>query len=150
MSDWEHRPRFWCRYAVGWKEWRVAFGFDGRTVAGRIYRWVDQGTGERHISGMGHSYVIVPKNAKALHFFTPTPTKTTPGIRGIGPGIVMQYNATPEEVFTKKVVHPGIQPRDFSRTLRDMLNQRNRPGGFRSVTDAAVKRAMRKLKSGRV
>jgi len=118
-----------------------------RAKAGKIYGMVNEGTG----TYVGRSsYPIVPKVKKALKFIVPTPIKTTPGIAGIGPGIVrMQGAVTRGAVIVKKVkAHPGIRPRKFTESLRAFLNSRTRPGGLRSTTDAAVKRGFRKISKG--
>lgn len=147
VAEWDHKPQFWCRRAVGWKKWWIAFGYDGQTAAGRIYGFVDSGTGFN--AGKGPKYPIFPRNTGenlVLHFKVPTPVKSTPGISGIGPGLVLSSGiAAQADVFAKSVLHPGITPRDFTKSLRRELAQRNRPGGFRSTIDAAVKRALRKV-----
>lgn len=104
---------------------------------------VDLGTGT-YVGGA--KYPIVPKTKSVLAFEYPTPVKTTPGIPGIGPGLVrMQGGVGRGVVFTKKVMHPGIRPRYFRESLLKVLNSRTRPGGLRSTTDAAVKRAWRRI-----
>lgn len=105
---------------------------------------MDEGTG---IYVGGSAYPITPKKADMLVFTVPTPIKTTPGIPGIGPGLRRVQGGVGQGVVvhTKKVMHKGIRPRHFSKSLKDMLSQRTRPGGIRSTTDAAVKRAFRKL-----
>ena len=149
VADWGHQPKFWCRFAVGWKAWWIRFGYDRRTKAGKIYGMVDKGTAT-HIGRS--SYPIVPKIKKALRFIVPTPVKTTPGIAGIGPGLVRMQGAVARgAVIVKKVkAHPGIRPREFTESLRAFLNSRTRPGGLRSTTDAAVKRGFRKISKGAI
>ena len=144
VKDWTNQPRFWCRVSVSSRTWSVKFGYDRRTKAGKIYGMVDKGTAS--YAG-GSSYPITPrKPGGALRFMHPTPIKTTPGIAGIGPGLVRQQGGVERGViYTKKVEHPGIRPRHFTKSLRELLLQRTRPGGLRSTTDAAVKRAFRKI-----
>jgi len=107
---------------------------------------VDQGTAT-YVGGS--KYPITPNPPKkALAFPYPTPIKTTPGIPGVGPGLVRLQGAVERGmVVVKKVMHPGIRPRYFLKSLLDELNSRTRPGGLRSTTDAAVKRAWRKVSS---
>jgi len=107
---------------------------------------VDRGTAT-YVGGV--AYPITPNPPrKALAFTYPTPIKTTPGIPGIGPGLVrLQGGVERGVVVVKKVMHRGIRPRHFQRSLLDELNSRTRPGGLRSTTDAAVKRAWRKVSS---
>ena len=146
MVNWAHQPRFWCKHAVDWKKWWIQFGVDSRTEAGKIYGMVDRGTGT-YVGGM--AYPITPNPPrKALAFPVPSPIKTTPGIPGIGPGLVrLQGGVERGMLVVKKVMHPGIRPRHFQESLLDELNSRTRPGGLRSTTDAAVKRAWRKVSS---
>lgn len=143
VANWEHQPKFWCRRAVGWKKWWVAFGYDQRTKAGQIFGWVDEGTA----TYIGKDkYPIVPKTKDALHFQVPHMPKTTPGIAGIGPAMVLQHgDVSRQDVFAQKVMHLGIRPRNLSKSLKRELSERTRPGGLRSVTDAAVKRGLRRL-----
>lgn len=147
IKGWEHQPVFRYKVAAGTKLWYVNISYDSESEAGQIYKWVDEGTGEN--AGKGPKYPIVPKNAKALQFIYPTRVKTTPGVAGI-PGIVMAGGSGKKELITtKKVMHPGIKPRHFVKSLRDELNNRNKPGGFKSTVDAAVKRGLRKIGSSR-
>ena len=121
----------------------MSFGYDRREKIGRIYGWVDKGTAT-YIGGS--KYPIVPVRAKALKFPVPHMPKSLPGITGIGPSVVLSHgNAKQVDVLAKKVMHPGIRPRDFSKSMRRELAERDRPGSMKSVTDAAVKRAYRKI-----
>ena len=145
VSEWSSKPRFWCKHTVGTQKWRVTFGYDRRQKIGKIYAWVDKGTAT-HAGGT--EYPIVPVRARALKFPVPNMPKTLPGIPGIGPAKVMSHGGIKQtEVVTKKVMHPGIRPRDFSGSMRRELAERDRPGSMKSVTDAAVKRAFRKISS---
>lgn len=146
VATWVNKPRFWCRYAAG-KVWWIRFGYDRRTKAGRIYTYVDRGTAS--YAG-GSPYTIRPRRASALSFVVPHKPKTTPGIVGVGPGIVRAPGVVQQaRVVTKKVTHPGVRPRNFQESLRDGLADRQKPGGFKSVTDAAVKRALRRISNDR-
>ena len=144
VARWEHKPSFRYKVACGMKLWYIAISHDSGSEAGTIYTYVDEGTGEN--AGHGGKYPIVPRNAKSLTFAVPTPTKTTPGVAGIPGTVMLQGKGMSRElVSVKKVMHPGIRPRNFSKSLRDQLNNRTRPGSFRSVTEAAVKRGLRKI-----
>ncbi len=143
IASWEHQPTFRYKYAAGEKLWYVNVSYDSDSEAGQIYNWVDEGTGEN--AGKGGKYPIVPRNAKSLQFLLPNRPKSTPGVSGI-PGIVVSSGTMQRElIYAKKVMHPGIRPRNFVKSLRDDLNQREKVGGFRSVTEAAIKRGTRKL-----
>ena len=81
-----------------------------------------------------------------MKFPVPHMPKSLPGIAGIGPFRVLRHgDMTQVDVVTQKVMHPGIRPRDFSGSMRRELSERDRPGGMKSVTDAATKRAFRKI-----
>ena len=81
-----------------------------------------------------------------MKFPVPHMPKSLPGIVGIGPSVVVSHgNVTQADVMARKVMHPGIRPRDFSGSMRRQLGDRERPGGMKYITDAAVKRAFRKI-----
>jgi hypothetical protein len=142
IATWNTKPEFKYRVAAGEKIWYVSISVDKKTKAGRIYDYVDRGTGKN--AGKGGLYPIYPRNTKALKFDVPTPTKSTPGIAGI-PGTVLASGISQQEtVFSKKVMHPGIRPRNFTKSLKRVLNNREQVKGFRSVTEAAIKRGLRK------
>jgi hypothetical protein len=143
VAEWTVKPQFWCKYAVGWDKWWVKFGVDKRTKIGRIYEWVNEGTAT-YVGG--DPYPIVPVNAQVLAFKIPHYPKTLPGFAGVGPFVVLDQGTVEQtDVRTKKVMHRGIRPRYFTKSLKRELSERGRVGGFRSVTDAAVKRGFRKL-----
>jgi hypothetical protein len=148
-NNWEHKPVFKFLAAADKPAWLLFVGYDAKTEAGQIYKWVDMGTG-KWVPG-GEEYDIFPVNAEVLHFFSPLPTKTVgaSGVSGLGNfGIVLQNVAgevMTNERYAAHVTHPGIEPRNFSKTLRDQYSDRTRPGGFRSTIEAAVKRAYRKM-----
>jgi len=142
VANWNEQPEFFSTVNVGTKRWFVSVRYNKETEIGQIYTWVDKGTGER---GGGQAYDIYPVNADALHFTVPHFPKTVATGFGI-PGIVVQHaEATVSDVYTQHVTHPGIEPRNFTSSVRDYYGTRTRPGGFRSVTEAAVKRGARKI-----
>lgn len=144
IDDWAAKPDFQYRVEVGDKRWMVSIRYDKDTDIGRIYMWVDEGTAEA--GGKGEKYPIVPVNAAALHFTVPNMPKTRANVVAGMPGIVWAHgHATIEDVYRKKVMHPGITPRNFTKSLRDEYKQREKVGGFRSVTEAAIKRGIRKI-----
>ena len=145
IATWEHQPEFRYKVAAGTKLWYISITYNSSTEAGQIYHYVDEGTGKN--AGHGGKYPIVPKNAKALQFIVPSYIKSTPGVAGI-PGITLSGGSGKKElVTTKKVMHPGVRPRNFVKSLREELNDRGKSGSFKAVVDAAVKRGLRKLKN---
>lgn len=137
FSD-EHKPTFTSKITVSKGKWQMVIKYDARTRAGKVYRYVDEGTG---MAGgyREDRYVIRPKKAKALHFFTPFIPKTQ-GRSGVPPMSSLMPEA---EHFRQAVLHPGIDPRHFNKELFEHLKSR-RPGSFRNVTEAAVKRGFRR------
>lgn len=146
IASWEDEPDFRAIVQVGTKQWRLRIAYDTTEMMGKIYKWVDEGTGER---AGGEAYEIFPKNADSLHFELPFEPKTVGSpLGGLDiPGIVLApgLGEPVEDVFVKSVLHPGIEPRHFTESLREYLSSRTRPGGFRSTTEAAIKRAQRKM-----
>ena len=143
VQDWEHKPTFKSYITVNTKTWKFEIKVDRRTKEGKIYTWVDEGTAL--LGGKGEAYDIKPKHGKALAFKVPHYPKSVPNVVGLIPGIVMSQGIMKQaDVVTKKVTHKGIRPRRFSESLRDMLMERERIGGFRSVSEASIKRGLRR------
>jgi hypothetical protein len=145
IQSWSEQPEFKKYVAVGKQRWWISIKYDQTTKIGMIYYWVDKGTGER---GGGEPYDIFPVEADQLTFTVPHIPKTVPTEFGI-PGIVLQdFVSDSNTVHTNAVLdHPGIFPRNFTQSLQDYYMYGRRPGGFRSVTDAAIKRGARKIGS---
>jgi len=143
IANWSLQPEFFKTVNVGRKLWFVSVRYDKDSHEGEVYGWVDVGTGER---GGGKPYDIFPVLADVLHFTVPHFPKTVATDFGI-PGIVLQYEeAGMEDVITGAVIdHPGIWPRNFTQSVRDYYGARNRIGGFRSVSEAAIKRGARRI-----
>ena len=148
IKEWSEAPEFIVKVRIGKKVWSMRITWDRGTGIGKIYGWVDEGTGGAK-SGTGETYPIDPKNAPVLQFTVPSFPKTVASpISGLSiPGIVLDPGiGLPEfNVFAGHVEHPGITPRRFTESLRVFLNDRERIGAFRSVTEAAIKRAFRKM-----
>jgi len=92
--------------------WRTAVTFTiedigtfGRRVstANTIYGYVNDGT---------KPHTIVAKPGKSLRFGTPYDAKTRPRVLGSSHG-----GSGSDIVVTKRVRHPGTQPRDFAQTI---------------------------------
>lgn len=139
IMDWDKKPKFKSRISISDKEWKFSLGYDSKTEAGQHYKWVDEGTGSR---GGGEDYIIRPKKKGGFLVFTypphipkSVPTPYVPGLVKGGPAILQHR---------KSVTAKGIYPRNFSKELEKFLKNREQVGGFRSVTEAAIKRAFRK------
>lgn len=145
VSDWSDKPKFYCNVKVSRKQWQVWFGYDARTKGGKKYKWAGEGTAQRSGKPGKKPYKIKPKKGKALRYDVPHFPKTLPTTSGGRPKTNITYdNMETSEVIRQEVMHPGIFPRNFTQSLRDDLSERSRVGGFKSVTEAAVKRALRK------
>lgn len=148
VASWRNKPEFKRKVIVNTKRWQLTITTDRRTKAGKIWTWVDEGTGERGDDPAGEAYDIYPKHKKALAFNLPHIPKTIPAVLG-GldiPGIVLSSGNEDQTHVVRKHVHAlGITPRHFSKSLKDEMKQRTRPGAFRSVTEAAIKRALRRI-----
>ena len=140
ISDWDHQPDFDYDVKTTRKQWTFVLKWDRRTKAGKIYEWVSAGTGERGDDPAGTSYVIVPKKAKALRFFVPLVTKTTADGGMVAPSTTWD----PGIISAQSVTAPGIFPRHLGKELYTHLRSR-KSGSFHNVTEAAIKRAFRKL-----
>lgn len=143
IAAWLEQPEFFKTVNVGMQRWFLAINWDRKTKIGEIYGWVDEGTGSR---GGGEAYDIFPLGDYPLRFTVPHFPKTVS--TAFGPGIVMESGSMAEvtDVVTGAVLdHPGIEPREFTQSLRDYYESRTRIGGFRSVTSAAIKRGCRKI-----
>lgn len=142
VKDWEHQPKFSSKATVSDKKWQLEVKVNRREKAGKIYNWVDQGTAARG-NVPGQPYPIVPKkkNKKGmLEFWMPHSPKTMPNPEIPG----FPSNEPLHLVRTPAVMHPGIYPRNFTTVLKDKLKS-GKPGSFRNVVEAAVKRALRKI-----
>jgi len=77
----------------------------------KIFGYVDKGTGQA--AGHGGLYPITPHPPrKALGWNSKFSAKTVPGVVGSLPG----YSGG-DPVFFKRVMHPGIEPRDFTKNI---------------------------------
>jgi hypothetical protein len=137
IADWDEKPKFDKKVSIGTKVWTLQVKVDARTKAGKIYNWVDKGTGSR---GGHKDYVIKPKKKNGmLRFSWPNKPKSMPNptIPGFPQSDVVRG------VVTKQVIHPGIYPRNYTNRMLAKLKA-NKSGGFRYSIEAAIKRAMRR------
>jgi len=95
-----------------------------------IYRYVDQGTGQA--AGHGGKYPITPKKKGGMlafpSMFSP---KTKPKVIGSSAG-----SSGPVDTFRQIVMHPGIKPREFSKTIEIKWTPK-----FKREMEAAMKDA---------
>jgi len=141
VSTWRNKPVFKTKVAVSDNNWRLEAKTDRRTKMGKIYGWIDKGVGE--YGGFEKLPDIKAKRKNGfLGFTVPHQPKSLPN--PAVPGI--PSTDTPHGVHVKSVRHPGIYPRNFTETMLSWLKSRQ-AGAFRSVIEAAVKRAFRKIKS---
>lgn len=138
ISDWETKPKFDKKVSIATKTWTLQVKTDMRTKAGKIYNWVDKGTGKR---GGHESYHIKPKKKNGiLRFSWPNKPKSMPN--PTIPGFP-QSDAV-RGVVTKEVIHPGIFPRGYTARMLAKLKNPKQVGGFRNTIEAAIKRALRR------
>lgn len=143
IASWEHQPVFSKTVRIRARRWAIEVRFDSESEEGKIYKWVDKGTGT-WLPG-GDYYDIFPVNADFLEFTIPEATKSVVTDFGI-PGVVLQSaSSEPDFIKTDHVSHPGIKPRNFTKSLMDYYKSRTRIGGFRSITESAIKRGNRKI-----
>jgi len=140
ISSWEHQPEFYYEVKVTPGIWALKIKWNQKEKSGQIYGWVSEGTGVRGLDPGGKEYDIVPKKAKALGFHLPMITKTYAASGTIAPSAL----ADSMDMRLQVVHAPGIYPRLFGKELYDHLRS-SKSGSFRNVTEAAIKRAFRKL-----
>lgn len=140
VKDWENQPEFKTKITMTSRRWTFEVKYDKRTRAGKIFKWVDEGTGERGNDPAGKAYDITPKNAQALVFWHPVSAMTTPKIKPYNPA-----TGEPKLRITQHVTAPGITARDFTEAIRLGLKRRDSAQGFKQITDKAIKRGARRI-----
>jgi len=136
LAGWKQKPTFKVRINIGAKVHTVEVRVDRRTRIGKIFGYVDQGTG---IDGpKGQPYPIEPVNADMLIFDVPYQPATLP----VEP---LRYNPNaPETTVTSLgLMHPGIQKRDFTGKVREPVDKRSGVPSFRRRCDKAYRKGMR-------
>lgn len=149
IIDWETQPQFKSKIHVGKRVWRIQVYVDRRTRAGKIYTWVDKGTGER---GGGKPYDIWPKNAPLLSFDVPYAPKSEPKVvPGTPPPNYGPVNpGPPAHLALTHVLAKGIRPRNFTAELTARMKDRSNKDGFKMRIDAAIKRGLYRIGKSRV
>ena len=138
IEDWTNQPEF--KVKVGATGQKVSFNVsvDRRGLGGKLYGWVNFGTGER---GGGEAYEIAPKaeGYPLGPFMVPHSPKTFPN-----PPVAGFPSSEEPKWIAPWVVHaPGIYPRNFTATIIKEMKERG-AGKFKNVVDASVKRGLRK------
>ncbi len=107
---WKHKVPFFGRGSERGMVTKIEIGYDDE-----IYGYVDEGTGKA--AGHGGLYPITPKKPGGVLAF---PSKSTPRTK---PGRLRSgYGRKGKTiVFAKKVMHPGIKPRDFSGQIKKKM-----------------------------
>jgi hypothetical protein len=139
VKDWDEQPSFIVKVVVSDNHWVLEARVNSRQRIGKIYKWVDEGVGEYGGKAKLPPIVAKKRNKTGMGFNVPHQPKTlpVPPVPGIPAGGPQTF------VRTRQVRHPGIYPRRFTETLKDWLKSKQ-PGAFRSVIEAAVKRAVRR------
>ena len=136
ISDWSFDVRFIRQVSVT----RTLIGAivrpDARTRGGKIYTYVDKGTGLHGPKGQAYKIPkFVSSTSKLLKFRTNYQPKTLPGARHhAGPGV-----ASGGWVTAEQVTHPGIEAREFSATYIKRLSP-----DWRRRVENAIRRAVRR------
>lgn len=99
-AGWEHPVLFERIISIGPTSIDILVGTDDE-----IYTYVDKGT---------RPHLILPVRAKALHFQSGYKAKSVPNV------ITSNMNGGPfgDDVFSKGVMHPGTEARNFDETIR--------------------------------
>ena len=140
VSDWSNRPVIRTKVTVNKKRWVLSINTDNRFKGSKIYNWVSDGTGSRGNDPRGKTYFIFPKRKQALVFPLPMNIKTIPN----PPKFAPSFFASPATIVTGKVTAPGIFPRNLGKDVYEHLKS-SKSGSFRNVTEAAIKRALRRV-----
>lgn len=142
FNKWAGKPEIKMRTRISGQRYLVQFHVDIRTRLGKIFMWVDKGTG---LEGPKHSeYLIVPKNAEYLAFDVPYHPYTYPP-----EALRYDPNAPSAFIKTQEVHHPGIQARRFSEQVLKWAKDRYNTKGFYRVTENAYRRGFRKVQRAR-
>jgi hypothetical protein len=88
------------------------------TIDSEVWHWLNSGTGL--YGPKKKKYEIKAKNAPLLRFNTNYSAKSQPGVlKSSGSG-----KSSGPVVMTKKVMHPGIRPRNWSLILRERFEKK--------------------------
>lgn len=145
VRDWSDKPNFRVVVKSSRRRHSLTIKYDARTLGGRKYKWVDQGTASYRKKGGGRKpYKIRPRKANGvIRYNLPSPMPKTSAADG---SLAPSYTANEATIIAKEVTHPGIKPREFMASyIKDSVQSR-KPGSFYNVTEAAIRRGQRKGK----
>lgn len=127
-KTWQHKPEFKETVSAG----KGLGGIVAEvSTTDEIYGYVDQGTGQA--AGHGGKYPITPKKPGGrLAFPSIFSPKTTPKVLGSSSG-----SHGPVDTFRQIVMHPGIKPREFSKTIEIKWTPRFKQRMQAAMNDAA-------------
>lgn len=138
VAGWRNRPVFMRVVHVTGVQYYIEIKVDRRTKAGKIFWWVDRGTGLHGPSGA--TYPIDAVNVEYMTFVVPYIPVTIPPT-----GLDYNPMAEPRWVKTTHIDHPGIKPRRISARIMKKYKDRKFTGGFYRVTENAYRRAFRRF-----
>ena len=143
VTGWKDKPTFYYKMSVSGRLYRFEVKVDARTTGGKHFVWVDKGTAAHGDPHGSPKYLIEAKKAPFLVFTTPYQPKTVPqdGLYYDPSGPTMHHKR-------KKLMHPGIKPRNFSETILKKYKDRSNSQGFYLVTKNAYRRAFRRIPKG--
>ena len=137
VEEWVNQPEFKVKVSASGRRVSFNVSVDKRGLGGKLYGWVNFGTGER---GGGDAYEIAPHGDYPLGpFLVPHSPKTFPN-----PPIAGFPSSEEPHWVAPFVVHaPGIHPRNFTTTIMKEMRERG-AGKFANVIDASIKKGLRK------
>jgi hypothetical protein len=139
VARWKIKPRFRAEKKITGSIVRVLVVPDRRSKAGKIYQWIDKGTGRYGPSKRAYKIPsVVTADSKLLRFRTGYIAKTAPIARVKAGGM-----AVGGWVSARQVTHPGIKARKFSETFNSQLSP-----DFRRRIENAIRRAVRRNNGG--
>lgn len=139
IAEWVNQPEFKVKISASGRQVSFSVSADRRGLGGKLYGWVDQGTGERGNAG-GQAYEIAPHGDYPLGpFLVPHSPKTFPNPSVSG----FPSSEEPHWVAPRVVKAPGIHPRNFTATIIKEMRGRG-AGTFANTIDASIKKGLRK------
>lgn len=143
VADYNTKPEFEPNVSVGTKKWKFEIKLDKRKKVNKLYVWQRDGTATRALNPKP-AYDIFPKKAPILRYDLPS----IPKIHAADGQVAPSTMAEPGTVYRGAVLdHPGIYPRKHGKKIIEQLKTRT-PGSFHNITEAAIKRGLRKKVGG--
>jgi hypothetical protein len=136
VQGWKKKPKFTPENRITPNLITGIVNVTGKKDIVNIFHWVDKGTGK--FGPKKSAYPIFPKKPGGTLFFR---TGYSPRTRPIAKANVGSGKASGPRVAAKGVIHPGIEAREFTSTLEDVLKP-----DFKRRMENALRRASRKIK----